>query len=107
MISRILVANRAEIALRVIRTARDMGIESVAVYSDSDRDAQFVTQADQAYALGGESYAETYMNIEKLLDVAVRSGADAVHPGYGFLSEIPEFAAAVQAAGIVWIGPDP
>ena len=107
MISRILVANRAEIALRVIRTARDMGIESVAVYSDSDRDAQFVTQADQAYALGGESYAETYMNIEKLLDVAVRSGADAIHPGYGFLSEIPEFAAAVQAAGIAWIGPDP
>ena len=107
MISRILVANRAEIALRVIRTARDMGIESVAVYSDSDRDAQFVTQADQAYALGGETYAETYMNIEKLLDVAVRSGADAVHPGYGFLSEIPEFAAAVQAAGRAWIGPDP
>ncbi|MFT0846613.1 biotin carboxylase N-terminal domain-containing protein [Actinomycetaceae bacterium L2_0104] len=107
MISRILVANRAEIALRVIRTARDMGIESVAVYSDSDRDAQFVAQADEAYALGGESYAETYMNIEKLLDVAVRSGADAVHPGYGFLSEIPEFAAAVKGAGITWIGPDP
>ena len=71
MISRILVANRAEIALRVIRTARDMGIESVAVYSDSDRDAQFVTQADQAYALGGESYAETYMNIPALLDIAL------------------------------------
>ncbi len=107
MISRILVANRSEIALRVIRTARDMGIESVAVYSDSDRDAQFVAQADAAYALGGESYAETYMNIEKLLDVAIRSGADAVHPGYGFLSEIPEFAAAIKAAGIAWIGPDP
>ena len=107
MISRVLVANRSEIALRVIRTARDLGITSIAVYADSDRDAQFVTEADEAYALGGTAYAETYMNADKLLDVAARSHADAVHPGYGFLSEIPGFAQAVLDAGIAWIGPSP
>lgn len=106
MITKILVCNRSEIALRVIRTAAEMGIETVAVYSDSDRDSQFVEQASEAYALGGQSYAETYMNIEKLISVAQRCGADAVHPGYGFLSEIPEFAEAVAAAGLVWIGPN-
>ncbi len=106
-ISRILIANRSEIALRVIRTAADMGIESVAVYSDGDRGAQFVSQADSAYALGGTAYAETYMNGEKLIDAAKQAGADAVHPGYGFLSEIPEFASAVQEAGLTWIGPAP
>ena len=105
MISRVLVANRSEIALRVIRTARDLGITSIAVYADSDRDAQFVTEADEAYALGGTAYAETYMNADKLLDVAARSHADAVHPGYGFLSEIPGFAQAVLDAGIVWSPP--
>jgi len=107
LISRVLVANRSEIALRVIRTARDLGITSIAVYADSDRDAQFVTEADEAYALGGTAYAETYMNADKLLDVAARSHADAVHPGYGFLSEIPGFAQAVLDAGIAWIGPSP
>ncbi len=107
MIQRILVANRSEIALRVIRTAREMGIESVAVYAQADRDAQYVAQADAAYALTGESYAETYMTAEQLLEIAARSGADAVHPGYGFLSEIPEFAQAVIDAGLIWIGPAP
>lgn len=106
-IARILIANRSEIALRIIRTARDMGIESVAVYAPADRDAQYVALADAAYALDGESYAETYMNGAQLIDIARRSGADAVHPGYGFLSEIPEFAHAVQDAGLTWIGPDP
>ncbi|MDO4887379.1 MAG: biotin carboxylase N-terminal domain-containing protein [Actinomycetaceae bacterium] len=107
MISRVLVANRSEIALRVIRTAREMGIESVAVYADSDRDAQFVTEADAAYALGGNAYAETYMNADKLLDIAARAGADAVHPGYGFLSEVPSFARAVIDADMAWVGPSP
>lgn len=102
MISRILVANRAEIALRVIRTARDMGIKSVAVYTDSDINAQFVAQADEAYAIGSD-----YMDIDRIIDVAKAAGVDAVHPGYGFLSEIPEFATAVIEAGIAWIGPDP
>ncbi|MGO1591027.1 MAG: biotin carboxylase N-terminal domain-containing protein [Ancrocorticia sp.] len=102
MISRILVANRSEIALRVIRTARDMGIESVAIYTESDINAQFVAQADEAHAIGGD-----YMNIERIVDIAKSTGVDAVHPGYGFLSEIEEFASAVMDAGIAWIGPDP
>ena len=107
MINRVLIANRSEIALRVIRTARDMGIKSIAVYSDSDRDAQFVREADEAYALVGAAYAETYMNAEKLLEIARKAEADAVHPGYGFLSEVPEFARAVLEAGMAWIGPSP
>lgn len=102
MISRILVANRSEIALRVIRTARDMGIESVAIYTDSDINAQFVAQADEAYALGSD-----YMDIDRIVTIAKEAGVDAVHPGYGFLSEIEEFAAAIIDAGIAWIGPDP
>ena len=102
MISRILVANRSEIALRVIRTARDMGIESVAIYTDSDINAQFVAQADEAYALGSD-----YMDIDRIVTIAKEAGVDAVHPGYGFLSEIEEFAAAIIDAGIAWIRPDP
>ena len=107
MINRVLIANRSEIALRVIRTARDMGVKSIAVYSDSDRDAQFVREADEAYALVGTAYAETYMNAERLLEIARKAEADAVHPGYGFLSEVPEFARAVLEAGMAWIGPSP
>src|SRR5689334_7546720 len=107
MITRLLVANRAEIASRVFRTCRARGIETVAIHSDADAGLPYVREADHAVRLPGNAPAETYLRIDLVLDAARRSGADAIHPGYGFLSENADFARAVEEAGLTWVGPAP
>ena len=107
VMKRVLIANRGEIAIRVIRACKDHGLESVAIYSEEDRTALHAQAADFAYSLSGVSAKDTYLNIKKIIALALTSESDAVHPGYGFLSENAEFAQAVIDAGLIWIGPPP
>ncbi|MHB0871806.1 MAG: biotin carboxylase N-terminal domain-containing protein, partial [Chloroflexota bacterium] len=102
---KLLIANRGEIAVRIIRSCRDMGLPVVAVYSDADRAARHVRMADEAYHIGGAAPQESYLNVERIMEAARRSGADALHPGYGFLSENPELPEACERAGITFVGP--
>ena len=104
-VKKLLIANRGEIALRVVRTAKEMGISTVAVYSEQDRNSRYVDMADEAYLLSGDTYKDTYLNEDLLIDILHKTGANAVHPGYGFLSEVPSFAQKVEDAGAIWVGP--
>ena len=103
----VLIANRGEIAIRIARAARDHGVKSIAIYADEDRNALHVKACDEAYALSGVTATETYLNIEKIISIAKKSGSEAIHPGYGFLSENAKFAQAVIDAGLIWVGPPP
>ena len=107
MIKKVLIANRGEIALRVMRSCREMGLLTVAVFSDADRTSHHVAYADEAYPIGPAVAKESYLNIEKVIATAKRCGADAIHPGYGFLSENSEFARRCKEEGIIFIGPPP
>ncbi len=104
---KLLIANRGEIAVRIIRACREMGIETVAVYSEADRLAPHVLMADQTFAIGPAEAARSYLDADRLLAAAAESGADLLHPGYGFLAENADFAEKVEAAGVIWVGPPP
>src|SRR5216110_803323 len=105
MLKKLLVANRVEIAVRIIRACHELGIEAVAVFSEADRLAPHVRAADEAYFIGPPPAAQSYLRVDALIEIAKRAGCDALHPGYGFLSERAHFAAAVEAAGLIFVGP--